>query len=59
VVKHPKELGFTLGLEIRIGEPALITAKYESSKLRDVVYVALLDEHGRPFEGHLYRQITI
>jgi hypothetical protein len=50
MIKHPKELGFTLGLKIRIGEPALITERSESSKLSDVVYVALLDEQGRSFE---------
>lgn len=50
MVKHPKQLGFELGLRIRIGEPAHIAAKYESSKLRDVVYVALLHEHGKSFK---------
>jgi hypothetical protein len=50
MIKHPKKLGFTLGLKIRIGEPAHITEKSESSKLSNVVYVALLDKHGRSFE---------
>jgi hypothetical protein len=50
MVKHPEELGFELGLKIRIGEPALIPARYDPSKLHDVVYVAVLTEEGRPFQ---------
>jgi hypothetical protein len=50
MTKHPKHLGFTLGLKIRIGKPARITARFEPSKLSDVVYVALLDKRGRSFK---------
>jgi hypothetical protein len=46
MVKHPKQLGFKLGLKIRIGEPACITKKLpDASTVRDVVYVALLARH--------------
>lgn len=48
MVKHPEELGFKLGLTIRIGEPTLITKETpDASTLRDVVYVALLAENNR------------
>ena|SRR6266576_1545624 len=49
MVKHPEELGFKLGLKIRIGEPAKITDTRDASEVKGVVYVALL-ENGRPFE---------
>ncbi|HXC47379.1 MAG TPA: hypothetical protein VNU20_03745 [Candidatus Sulfotelmatobacter sp.] len=46
MVKHPEELGFKLGLKIRIGRPALIVQSTpDASTVRDVVYVALLDEN--------------
>lgn len=46
MLKHPKQLGFKLGLEIRIGRPAHISRPMpEDSKVRDVVYVALLTEN--------------
>jgi hypothetical protein len=49
MVKHPEELGFKLGLKIRIGRPALIMQSTpDASTVRDVVYVALLSENGRP-----------
>lgn len=41
MVKHPRELGFKLGLRIRIGKPARITGE-PAAKTKDVVYVALL-----------------
>jgi hypothetical protein len=41
MLKHPKELGFTLGLTIRISVPASIVATPDATA-RDVVYVALL-----------------
>jgi len=51
MIKHPKELGFELGLVIRIGEPASISKEMpDASTVRDVVYVALLVENGRPLE---------
>lgn len=51
MVKHPKELGFKLGLKIRIGEPAsLKEVTPVASTVRDVVYVALLAEHSGPLE---------
>ncbi len=51
MIKHPRELGFKLGLVIRIGEPAFITKEMpDASKLRDVVYVALLAENSRSLE---------
>jgi hypothetical protein len=54
IVKHPEELGFNLGLIIRIGEPAhIIQQMPDASRARGVVYVALLAEMSRPFEkGH-------
>jgi hypothetical protein len=51
MLKHPEELGFTLGLIIRIGEPASIrTETPDASKVRDIVYVALLAENRGPLE---------
>ncbi len=51
MVKHPKELGFSLDLVIRIGEPAFITKDTpDASTVRDVVYVALLAENSGPLE---------
>ena len=51
MVKHPEELGFKLGLTIRLGEPALIIhSTPDASTVRDVVYVALLAEKIRPLE---------
>ena len=51
MVKHPKELGFSLGLVIRIGERALITkGTPDASTVRDIVYVALLAENSGPLE---------
>jgi len=51
MIKHPRELGFKLGLVIRIGEPAFITKEMpDASKLHDVVYVALLAENSRSLE---------
>jgi hypothetical protein len=48
MVKHPEQLGFKLGLKIRIGQPASITqATPAASTVRDVVYVALLTEDSR------------
>jgi hypothetical protein len=48
MLKHPEELGFTLGLEIRFGEPAHITTQSpDALAVRDVVYVALLSENSR------------
>src|SRR5437763_758528 len=46
MIKHPKELGFKLGLKIRIGEPAEIIDP-DASTAKKVVYVALLSENGR------------
>jgi hypothetical protein len=46
MVKHPKQLGFKLGLKIFIGEPATITEETpDASTVTDVVYVALLAEN--------------
>jgi hypothetical protein len=43
MVKRPKHLGFKLGLKVHIGRPSFITkATPDASKVRDVVYVALL-----------------
>lgn len=51
MVKHPKQLGFKLGLKIRIGEPASITEGTPvASRVCDVVYVALLAENSRPLK---------
>ena len=52
MLKHPKDLGFKLGLKIRIGRPAYITKPTppDASTLRDVVYVALLAEDSGPLE---------
>ena len=51
MVKHPKALGFSLGLVIRIGEPAFMTKDTpDASTVRDVVYVALLAENSGPLE---------
>jgi len=51
MVKHPEELGFKLGLTIRLGEPASITrSTHDASTIRDVVYVALLAENVGPLE---------
>jgi hypothetical protein len=48
MVKHPKQLGFKLGLKIRIGKPARITKDTPvASAVHDVVYVALLAEGSR------------
>jgi hypothetical protein len=41
MLKHPRELGFTPGLTIRIGEPAHIMEKKSEAGIRDVVYIAL------------------
>lgn len=47
-VKHPQQLGFKLGLKIRIGKPARITREMRDAwTVRDVVYVALLAENSR------------
>jgi hypothetical protein len=46
--KHPRKLGFELGLKIRIGQPTSITRKTDSAlKVRNVVYVALLGQGSR------------
>jgi hypothetical protein len=57
MVKHPEELGFKLGLRIRIGEPACITSNMpDSLAVRDVVYVALFAESDRPLKkGDAFR----
>jgi hypothetical protein len=53
MLKHPRELGFALGLRIRIAEPASITeSTAAASTVRDVVYVALFtEETGRLEKG--------
>lgn len=51
MVKHPKQLGFKLGLKIHIGEPAHITEdRPDASSVCDVVYVALLSENDGPLK---------
>ena len=51
MIKHPKQLGFKLGLKIRLGKQASITKRTpDASTVRDVVYVALLDESSRPLK---------
>jgi hypothetical protein len=51
MVKHPEELGFTLGLKIHLSEPAsVIQSTPDASMVRDIVYVALLTENIRPLE---------
>jgi len=50
MVKHPEELGFKLGLKIRIAEPAIITKKTPDALTCDVVYVALFAESDRPLK---------
>lgn len=44
MLKHPRELGFTLGLKIRIDEPASIMTRTSDASMSDVVYVALFAE---------------
>jgi hypothetical protein len=44
MLKHPQELGFTLGLKIRIDESASITTRTFDASMSDVVYVALFAE---------------
>jgi hypothetical protein len=45
MVKHPEELGFKLGLKIRLSEPtSLIQSTPDASEVRDIVYVALFAE---------------
>ena len=47
MIKHPEQLGFKLGLRIRICEPASITEDTRAaSEVRDVVYVALAESDG-------------
>jgi hypothetical protein len=43
MLKHPQELGFTLGLKLFIDQPASIIHTPDAS-IRDVVYVALFGE---------------
>ncbi len=50
MLKHPEELGFKLGLKIRIGQPACITEENSEASTRDVVYVALPSEASNPLE---------
>ena len=51
MVKHPKELGFKLGLRIQIGEPAeIIERRPDAEAVKDVVYVTLLSDNGGPLE---------
>jgi len=51
MVKHPEQLGFELGLKIRIGQPAsIMDATPDASTVRDVVYVALLAEDRGPLK---------
>ena len=51
MLKHPEELGFTLGLVVRIDEPASIVERTaQASHVCDVVYVALPKESGRPLK---------
>ena len=48
---HPKDLGFEVGLRIRIAEPALIIQTTPmASTVRNVVYVALFTEETGPLE---------
>lgn len=48
MIKDPEQLGFRLGLKIRIGQPASITqATRPATTDCDVVYVALLAENNR------------
>lgn len=51
MIEHPEQLGFRLGLKIRIGQPASITQVIsDASTVKDVVYVALLSENAKPLE---------
>jgi hypothetical protein len=48
MVKHPKQLDFVFGLDIRIGRPAVIKSiSRDAQKVCDVVYVALLPKGRR------------
>jgi hypothetical protein len=49
MLEHPEQLGFKLGLTIRIGEPAHIMPTPEASTC-DVVYVALFGGTKLPLE---------
>jgi hypothetical protein len=49
MIKHPKELGFTLALKIHIGQPAHMTEPTPNAPLKDVVYV-ILDEDAKELE---------
>jgi hypothetical protein len=57
MVKHPEQLGFTLGLTFRIGEPDSITKETpDASTVRNVVYVALLTKNsGRLKKGDVLK----
>jgi hypothetical protein len=45
MVRHPKRLGFKLGLKIRIGRPAkIIKATRDAQNTQEIVYVALIAE---------------
>src|SRR6266481_7545718 len=51
MIKHPEQLGFTLGLKIVIGQPESITpCTPAATDVHDVVYVALLAEHSGQLE---------
>lgn len=52
MIEHPSELGFKLGLRVRIGEPASIAeVTDEAERAIDVVYVALLTESREPLNA--------
>ena len=51
MVKHPKQLGFKLGVKIHIGRPAHMTKPTpDARKVLGVVYVALLAEKRGPLK---------
>ncbi len=56
MLEHPEQLGFKLGLKIRIGQPASITlATPEASTVVDVVYVALSESSAALGKGDVLK----